>query len=96
MVGEKMPKKLSQTAQEDFLKIFGNKDHYYNIRRACKEAKIGKSTLYRWLQDPRFEKEIKKIKAKRNKDPIKAMKEGHIIKYFKMLGVNIKMPRWRC
>lgn len=91
-----MPKKLSQTAQEEFLKIFGDKYHYYNIRKSCKEAKIGKSTFYRWLQNPEFKREIRKIKARRNRDPRKAMKSGHMTEVFKMLRGNLRTLRLRC
>lgn len=91
-----MPKKINEENKENLLKIFGNKDHYYDIRRSCKEAKIGKSTFYRWLQNPEFKREIRKIKARRNRDPRKAMKSGHMTEVFKMLRGNLRTLRLRC
>ncbi len=85
-----MPKRLDKTKPEEFLKIFGNKDHYYNIRRSCKESKIGKSTFYRWMQNLEFKKEIRNIKAKRRKDPYYHLKSFHniraIMRILKMSG----------
>ncbi len=85
-----MPKKLNEKMQEEFLNLFGNKDHYYDIRRSCKEAKIGKSTLYRWMQNPEFKKEIKNIKTRRRKDPYYHLKSFHniraIMRILKMSG----------
>ncbi|MDO8623242.1 MAG: hypothetical protein Q7R52_03265 [archaeon] len=91
-----MPKKTSAEDKENFLRIFGDKHHFYNIRRSCKEAGIGKSTFYRWLQNSEFKKEIKKIKAKRNRDTMKAMKSGHITEVFKMLRGIRTLRRLRC
>lgn len=91
-----MPKKIEVQDKENFLKIFGDKRHYYNMRRSCKEASISKSTLYRWLQNPEFKKEIGKIKAKRNRDPLRAIKSGHFTEYLKTLKRNRRILRLRC
>ena len=91
-----MPKKTSAENKENFLKIFGDKHHFYNIRRSCKEAGVGKSTLYRWLQDPEFKEGIKKIKAKRNRDPLRAIKSGHFTEYLRALKRNRRILRLRC
>jgi transposase len=58
-----MPKKINSESKENFLKLFVGS--HYSIRRTCKEINIGKSTFYRWLQDPEFNREVKKIRKKR-------------------------------
>ena len=69
-----MPKKTSSKDKENFLRIFRDRMYYSSIRKSCKEANIGKSTFYRWLQDPEFKKETWKIRTKRKDDLAKANK----------------------
>ena len=83
-----MPKKTSSKDKENFLRIFGGRMYYSSIRKSCKEANIGKSTFYRWLQDPEFKKEVDKIKERKN-DPFKQIKKGNIkasLKFLKKYG----------
>jgi transposase len=58
-----MPKKTNSKDKENFLKLFA--ESHYSVRQICKEINIGKSTFYRWLQYPEFNREIKKIRKKR-------------------------------
>ena len=83
-----MPKKTSSKDKENFLRIFRDRMYYSSIRKSCKEANIGKSTFYRWLQDPEFKKEVDKIKERKN-DPFKQIKKGNIkasLKFLKKYG----------
>ena len=82
-----MPKKTSAEDKENFLKVFGDNKKYYSIRKSCKEAKIGKSTFYRWLKEPEFKRKIGKIKTKRRNDPMMLLKKGSIIRY---LRINLR------
>ena len=80
-----MPKRTSTEDKENFLRIFGDNKNYYSIRKSCREAKIGKSTFYRWLNEPKFKKKIKNIKEKRKKDPLMLLKKGNICSIIKFL-----------
>ena len=65
-----MPKRISPKEKENFLKLFT--ESHYSIRRTCKEINIGKSTFYRWLQDLEFNREVRKIRKKREDSFAKA------------------------
>jgi phage antirepressor YoqD-like protein len=80
-----MPKKINAEDKQKFIEIFGDTKNYYSIRKSCKEAKIGKSTLYRWMQDSEFKKKIEKIKIKRKNDPMKLLKKGSLSAIIKFL-----------
>ena len=58
-----MPKKTTKGDRKEFLRLFQNE--YYSVRAICKTIQIGKSTFYRWLQNPRFKQEVEKIKKRR-------------------------------
>ena len=88
-----MPKKISVEDKENFLKIFGDNKNYYSIRKSCKEAKIGKSTFYRWLKEPQFKKKIRDIKTKRKNDPLMLLKNGKSSSILKFLRMNRKISR---
>jgi len=81
-----MPKKTSTKDKENFLKIYGDPEHYSSIRKSCKKANIGKSTFYRWLKEcPGFKKEVDKIKERKKNDPFKQIKKGNAKASFKFL-----------
>lgn len=85
-----MPKKTSAKDNENFLKIFGDNLNHSSIRKSCKEAKIGKSTFYRWLKEcPKFKKEVDKIKERKKNDPFKQIRKGNVratLKFLKKYG----------
>lgn len=85
-----MPKKTSPKDKENFLRIFGDRIDCSSIRKSCKEAKIGKSTFYRWLKEyPEFKKEVDKIKERKKNDPFKQIRKGNAracIKFLKKYG----------
>jgi len=72
--------------QKNFLEIYRDNEIYYSIRKSCKKAGIGKSTLYRWLKEnPEFKKEIQLIKKKRKNDPFRQIKKGNIMASIRFL-----------
>ena len=79
-----MPKKINAVDKDNFLKIFGD-NPYYSIRKSCKEAKIGKSTFYRWSKDSEFKKKVKNLKTKR--------KERNVHHLLKRLRMNLRNLR---
>ena len=87
-----MPKKTNHADKENFLKIFGDNDYYFSIRKSCKEANIGKSTFYRWLKEsPEFKREADKIKERKKNDPFKQIRKGNsraCLKFLKKYGKN--------
>ena len=87
-----MQKRLKNKKQKEFLKMFGDKDFYYSVRESCGKANLGKSSFYRWLkEDPGFKKQVKVIRANREKDPFKDVKKGNITASIKLLK---KSGRW--
>ena len=89
-----MPKKTSSKDKENFLKIYGDPEHYSPIRKSCKKAGIGKSTFYRWLKDLEFKKEVDKIKERKKNDPFKQIKKGNAKASFKFLKKYGKSRRY--
>ena len=85
-----MPKRTSTEDKENFLRIFGDNKNYYSVRKSCREAKIGKSTFYRWLKEClKFKKEVDKIKERKKNDPFKQIRKGNVrasLKFLKKYG----------
>ena len=86
-----MRRKKQIKMQKKFLEIYGDLGTYSSIRKSCKKAGIGKSTLYRWLKEnPEFKKEIKIINRKRKKDPLRLMKKGNVLASIKFLKTYVR------
>ncbi len=88
-----MPKQIKfKPKQEEFLKIYGDSQNYYSIRKSCKHANIGKSTIYRWLKENiEFAMEIVVIRAIRKQDPLRQIKKGNVNAILKFLKTEAKV-----